>query len=243
MVHIMSEHNLDLPNQLITSLVLSDEFAGLCATKMHLHEEIHTWAGRVQRETTAAFQILKADFDTWRTHRNDQVDPYELLYITPMLKFVNDGGTSYHYYTWGRLVNSNYIKRSGKKGEWNVREIFKRGKEFTKNDFKRSLNTANEDCLDKMLEAEHALRFLRRQNDLVIKMRSVSHALRPKHEFQALLGKAGVNDCTEVDLERLNKLQSKLLSGEHSTDPLGLPKTKSLVRFAEQNAKPLVDDF
>ncbi len=239
----MSEQNLDTANQLISNLALSDEFSSLNATKLHLHEEIHTWSGRIQRETTASFQALKMDFDNWRTERNNQVEPYELLYLTPMLKYVNDGDTPYHYYTWGRLVNSNYLKRSGQKGDWKAREISKRGAQFTKNDFKRALNNANVNSLDKILEAEHALRLLRQQSELVVKMRSVSRALRPKQELQLLLGKNGVNDCTGADIERLNELQSQLLSGQFSGDPLGLPKSKSLVSFAEQNAKPIVDEF
>mgnify|MGYP007132396358 FL=1 len=81
------------------------------------------------------------------------------------------------------------------------------------------------------------------QGELVTKMRSVSRSLNPKTELQILLGKNGVNGCTDADLERLNELQSQLLSGKNLTDQLGLPKTKSLVHFAEQNAKPLVDDF
>ena len=234
----MSDLNLELITPLISSLAISDEFSNLCATKFHLHEEIQTWANRIQRETTAAFHYLKNDFDTWRTDRNNKVDPYALLYITPMIKRVNDNRT-YDYYTWGRLVNGNYLKRSGKKGVWRPREIPRRGKQFTKNDFKRALNAANYDCMEKILEAEHVMRFLRMQSELVSKMYVVSRAIRPKTELQELLGKDGVNDSTNADLERLNELKDQIENGQNNFDPLGLPKEQKLVTFAEQNSKLL----
>lgn len=226
----MNQKSKDKINIHTQKFALSNKFEELSVFDLKASQELEQIANNHLDAIIASFQIIKFNYDDWRSEYNATRPTNERVFLTPYLRIV-DGVRRNIYIVWIRICSESYLGKLNTGAPWQPREIKRNGKQhYNKQILKSALSSYTKNCLPHLLDVEHSLVYLREQLAIATSLFETSRTIKPRG-FGLLLAQKQLEGLSEAEDELLEKLESELIYLKAEADPLALPKKLAKIKF------------
>lgn len=211
---------------------LNYNFANLSALNLTTSHDLEELANQHIDAIIQAFNIVKLNFDDWRSEYNATKPTNERIYLTPYLRTV-EGARRNIYIVWVRICSESYLGNLNAGGPWKPREIKRNGKlHYNLQTLKSNLCSYNRDCIKYIMDAEHCMVYLREQTALVSSLFETSRSIKPSG-YGLIAAKHKLNQLTDDELLEFEKLEDEMLFLKGRKDPLSLSKKLTKIQFRQ----------